>query len=462
MVFVLKSRTLHFYHVGDSRIYLLRNGEFKQLTRDHTVTISKGKNILSRAVGMDNSIQIDYGTHDMEESDIVMLSTDGVHDFIEETDIVKSLQSSNDFQAIAESLVELALDNNSDDNCSCLAFKVEALPSESIDDLSNKLTRLPFPPPLEPGMKLDGYKIEKELFASSRSQLYLVTDEETGDSLVMKTPSVNFEDDISYIDRFIQEEWIGKRIDSNYVVKIIEQNRHRNFLYYLMELVEGVSLDKWIAQNPFPKPKEAIKIVEQVAKGLQDIHEKESIHQDLKPGNIIVKPDNSIKIVDFGSTFVAGIAEVFSPIKHEGALGTASYSDPLYLMGKNPGIQGDIYALATITYEIFTGKLPYGEKIEECRTPLDYDRLRYKPANKHNPIIPVWFDKALEYGVKFDLEHRYTNIHAFINDLKHPNPKYLSEAAEGKSDKSPVLFWQMMSGFWFFMFILVVSMLATQ
>ncbi len=178
----------------------------------------------------------------------------------------------------------------------------------------------------------------------------------------MKTPSINFEEDTGYIDRFIQEEWIGKRINSDYVVNIIKQNRPRTCLYYLMEYVHGLSLDKWMLKNHFPKPKLAISIVEQVAKGLSDFHKMETIHQDLKPANIIISNDNAIKIVDFGSVFVAGLAEVFIPLEHEGVLGTATYSDPKYLLGKNTGIQGDLYALATITYEIFTGKLPYGEK----------------------------------------------------------------------------------------------------
>ncbi len=457
---IIKSRTLHFFHVGDSRIYLLRDGELKQLTRDHTVSISKGKNILSRAVGMDNNIQIDYANQALQTGDIIFLSSDGVHDFIQQQQLIDALTNSTDLQQTAEDLVELALVQRSDDNCSCIIAKIDKLPHESINDLSNKLTRLPFPPSLEPGMKLDGYRIEKEIFASSRSQLYLVIDEETKQKLVMKTPSINFEDDVSYIDRFIQEEWIGKRIDSPYVVKVIAQPRERNFLYYLMEYVEGTSLEHWMKENPFPKPKVAIQIIEQVAKGLKDIHAKESIHQDLKPGNIMLQPDGAIKIVDFGSTFVAGIAEVFSALQHEGALGTASYSDPLYLMGKNPGVQGDIYALATITYELFTGKLPYGARIEECRTPLDYDRLRYVPASKINPVVPIWFDKALEFGVKFDLEHRYHSLDKFIHDLKHPNPDYLTDAAVGKSSANQVVFWQMMSGFWFIMFLLAVVIAA--
>ena len=298
----------------------------------------------------------------------------------------------------------------------------------------------------------------KELFASSRSQLYLVEDTETSEQMVMKTPSINFEEDTGYIDRFIQEEWIGKRINSDHVVRIINQQRPRTCLYYLMEYVHGTSLDKWIEQNHFPKPKVAFNLVEQIAQGLAAFHTMETIHQDLKPGNILVDENNKVKVVDFGSVFVAGLAEVFIPLDHEGVLGTATYSDPKYLLGKNTGIQGDLYALATITYEIFTGKLPYGDKIEECQTAFEYDRLRYISATAANPVIPMWFDRTLERGVSFDLEQRYDNIPEFIQDLKKPNPTYLLDDPKVTKNKSQVLFWQLLSGFWILMLVLVVAL----
>ena len=77
-------------------------------------------------------------------------------------------------------------------------------------------------------------------------------------------------------------------------------------------------------------------------------------------------------------------------------------------MGINSGVQGDLYTLTTMAYEIFTGKLPYSKAIEECQSALDYARLGYRSANQFNPVIPLWFDRALERGVKFDLEKRYS------------------------------------------------------
>lgn len=462
---VLKSQTAHFFHIGDSRILRLHKDDageltLSQLTRDHTAVLGENRATLSRALGMDNRLNVDYGRVPVEEGDVLMLSSDGVHDFLSVDQLKELLAQDKSAEAIAHDLVEAALANDSDDNVSAVVARIHTLPEESLDDYSVKLTRLPFPPEMSPGMKIDGYEIVKELFASSRSQLYLVRDTETGEIAAMKTPSLNYDDDVSYIDRFIQEEWIGSRIKSDNVVQIIRQSRPRTCLYYLMEYVEGQGLDDWIAEHQPASPKAAIAIVKQIANGLNAFHDNEAIHQDMKPGNVLITKEQRAVIVDFGSVYVAGLAELQRPLVHEGALGTASYSDPLYLLGKNPGMQGDVYALATITYEMFTGHLPYGEAAEECRTAFDYDRLRYQDAALHNPVIPVWFDSALQKGVAFDLEQRYRTIDELVADLTHPNPEFLKDDPVTESSTSSLMFWKLLSGFWFITFLLLLYLFS--
>ena len=458
---VIKSHFAHFFHVGDSRIYLLREGELKQITSDHTALIDANKTCLSRAMGMDSQLHVDYGKNELQVGDKLLLTSDGIHDFISFDDLKDLLDQVVSVSEISEQIRQKALENETDDNLSAIVAEVASLPEENLDDYSAQLTKLPFPPELEPGNALDGYRVVKELFASSRSQLYLVDDIESGERCVMKTPSHNFEDDVNYIDRFVQEEWIGSRIKSDNVVRIIPQTRKRTALYYLMEYVEGEGLDSWISRNQPPSPKASIAIIKQIAKGLRAFHDNEAVHQDLKPGNIMLLADGSVKIVDFGSVYVSGLAELQRPLIHEGALGTASYSDPLYLMGKNPGIQGDVYALATLTYEMFCGHLPYGQKVEECRTAYDYDRLRYRSASTFNAAIPVWFDGALKKGVSFELDERYASVEAFMKDLTTPNPEFLQVDPVIEKNTNSLLFWKLLSGFWFVTFILVMYLFST-
>ncbi len=457
---IIKSTTAHIFHVGDSRIYLFRAGQLTQLTHDHTVNLSDNHETLARAMGMDNRLNLDYRKVPLEEGDMLLCSSDGLHGFLSDEQIIETLNRNESAQEISQCMCQQALDNNSDDNISAVIVKVKRLDMESIDDFNSRLTRLPFPPALSPGFKIDDFEIIEEFYASARSQLYKVKDLVSGKVMVMKTPSLNYQEDNHYIDRFVQEEWTGRRIHSPYVVEVLAINREKHFLYYLLEWVEGITLKQWIKENPQPDPTLAINIVEQIAKGLSAFHSNDSTHQDLRPSNILIDKNHKIKIVDFGSVFVAGVAEIFVPIRHEGALGTASYSDPLYLQGKNSGSQGDLYSLATISYEIFTGELPYGDKIEECVSTMDYDRLRFQSACDHNAIIPIWFDRALEKGLKFDLLERYQNIDSFLADLKYPNANFLRDDPKKEFTKSPLLFWQMMSGFWVVMLLLMVVLFS--
>jgi len=457
---IIKGRTAHFFHVGDSRIFLLRDSELTQCTTDHVASLGNNKSFLTRAIGMDNRLHIDYGRVPLEQGDRLLLCSDGIHDFMSQQTLIDTLAQDKPAQEISDNFLAQALAGESDDNISAVVGIIGELPYENLDDYSAKLTRLPFPPPLEPGMKLDGYEVIKELFASSRSQLYLVKDAASGELLAMKTPSFNFEEDTAYIDRFIQEEWIGIRIQHPNVVRIIRQDRKRSFLYYLMEYVEGDSLAKWLENNQPPSPKRAINILKQVAEGIKEFHLNEAIHQDLKPGNVIVTKDERALVLDFGSVFVAGLSECVSPIVAGGVLGTAGYSDPLYLRGHNPGIQGDVYSLATITYEMFAGQLPFGEALENCRSAFDYDQLRYTPASHYNPVVPEWFDGALKKGTSFDLEERYRTIDHFMDDLLRPNPDFLKTDPVVQKSASTLMFWKLLSGFWFVTFLLLIYLFS--
>ncbi|MBY4676357.1 bifunctional protein-serine/threonine kinase/phosphatase [Marinobacterium arenosum] len=448
-VLVIKSRTAHLFHIGDSRIYLIRNNNLELLTDDHITQLSESNSCLSRAMGMDTHLEIDYRRVDIEEGDLFLLTTDGVHDYLEPSQLKQLALADDDLQAACQRLTDAAYRAGSGDNLSCQLVRVDQLTDHSLEEVTDRLTELPFPPELEPGLKIDGYLIEQELYASNRSQLYRVRDLADDSVWVMKTPSHNFSDDAAYIERFIMEEWVGSRIDSPHVVKVHSSNRAKTFLYYLMEEVEGVTLEQWIAENPHPKPAQAIELVKQIATGLKAFHQRETLHQDLKPSNIIITPDNRAKIVDFGSVYVAGINEIFVPLTRDRILGTMNYSDPVFRLGQNTGIKGDLFSLAAITYEIFTQHLPYGDGLENCEKPQQLSRLNYIPADRHNPIIPIWFDRALAKALAIDPTKRYDSLDHFMQDLTEPNPDFLTPREAEQKNPNALLFWQLMSLVWF-------------
>ncbi len=458
---VLKSKTAYWFHIGDSRLYLLRQGKLRQLSTDHITKLSEQRQFLGRALGMDETVNWQEDSLTLEPNDVFLLCSDGFSDVVSDLEIQALLSMSLTIDNKVARAIELA--SNSDDNISVLLCEVTQVASDTLDDYNERMTRLPLLPALEPGMKVDGYEVIRALFASARSHLYVVKDPSTAAHLVLKTPSQNFADDHAYIERFIREEWVGLRIDDPHVVKVVQQSRPRTFLYYLLEYLEGDSLDCFLVQQNLPlRPAVAIGLLEQIASGLMAFHKLGVIHQDLKPANIMRLADGQLKIVDFGSVFVPGLAEIYSPILQEMALGTASYSDPHYLHGHNSAEQGDVYALATIAYELFTGHLPYGEKVDDCQSLSDYQRLRYIPASRFNPRIPMWFDRALERGVSFDLQHRYLRVPLLMQDLRTPNPLYLHQQVVAATKNNKLLFWQLMSGFWFVTLVLVIWLFSVR
>ena len=452
---IFKSQTASIFHVGDSRIYRLRNGDFEQLTRDHTTFIGNDQSYLARAMGLDVHLDVDCRSFDLEVGDLFLLSTDGIHDFVKDADMrayLKPLVAEKDaekFESVCETIISAALENDSGDNLSCQILRIDTLPKETMVEVSRKLSELPFPPELKPGMKLDGYLVEKELHASNRSQIYLVRDIESETLFCMKTPSVNYDDDLAYIDRFVMESWIGTRINNPQVVKVVETNKPKSFLYYLTEFVEGMTLAKWIKRNPKPAVQDVIYIVQQIVKGMRAMHRREMLHQDIKPGNIMIDLNGEVKIIDFGSCFIKGIAEISTPLERSGILGTASYSAPEVVLNAVSTVQSEIFSLAVIVYEMLTGKPPFNGKLDECRTPKAYLKTKYIPCFELNPLVPIWMDGAVKKGLRFEPERRYGDVSEFLYELQKPNPKYKRTHNALLIDKNPLIFWQSISAILF-------------
>ncbi|OUR85601.1 protein kinase, partial [Cycloclasticus sp. 44_32_T64] len=338
----------------------------------------------------------------------------------------------------AREITSLAMENGSDDNVTCQIVRFNQLPQVNEQEIYRKLTELPFPPDLNAGMLMDGYRIERELHASNRTQVYLATDEETGQQVVIKTPSVNYVDDPTFLDMFVQEEWVGRRIDSNHVLKIIEQTRTRRFLYYVTEYIEGQTLRHWMSDNPQPSLHDVRGIVRQIARGLRAFHRKEMIHQDLKPENIIIDTQGTVKIIDFGSTKVAGVEEISSPVHRLSLLGTQHYTAPEYLLGQPASYRSDAFALGVISYEMITSKLPFGEKYGEKAL----SKLQYISMLDIDSDIPLWVDGAIRKIVKRNPTKRYEEISEFIHDLSYPNKEFTQIAHTPLIQRNPLAFWK--------------------
>ncbi len=454
---VFKGESAYVFHVGDTRIYRLRKHAFEQVTRDHSFSYGKGGSGLARAMGMDTGLDVETSNFPVEIGDRYLLTTDGIHGFLTDAVLkatVASAANGSFDQACAE-LCRAALHADSNDNCSAILIEVQGIGSASKREHQRNFKRLPFPPDLAPGMKMDGYEIEKELQATSRSQTYVAREMESGRKVVIKTPSVNFEDDSGYIERFIMEGWIGKKLKHEHLAGAFAPTRGQNFLYTVLEYIEGGSLEQWMRENPKPDARLVTTIARQILQGLRAMHRMEMLHQDLKPSNVIIHPERGAVIIDYGSTHVAGLQEIAAPIFGQHALGTLGYSAPEYFLDREPTRKSDLFSLGVIVYEMLTGRLPYGEKYERCQSVRDFSVLEYQPATRFNSHVPVWLDGALRKAVAINPQRRYESYSEFEYDLEHPNPKFLPENAGPFVERNPVLFWKLVAG------VLVVVEVAT-
>jgi serine/threonine protein phosphatase PrpC len=438
-ILVIKSDVGYLFHVGDTRIYRLREGELEQLTRDHRSQVVGDRAYLSRALGIDVNLEIDFRRVPLEPGDTFLLTTDGVHDLLPARDLAEHLTGAGtDCEAAARAIVAAALTAGSKDNVTCQVLYIERPPAPAADSFYRALTELPFPPPLEPGMVLDGYKVLRELHASKRTQVYLALDTLDGTEVVLKTPSVNYEDDAEYIDAFLHEEWVGRRINSPHVLRVLEPHGRRRCLYYVTEHVGGRTLRDWMNDNPRPALAEVRDIVRQIAAGLRAFHRLEMIHQDLKPENILVDPHGTVKIIDFGSTKIAGIEEIASPLARDNLLGTRQYAAPEYLLGYPGSNVSDIYSLGSIAYELLTGHLPYGRDLSA----RSLGRARYKSVREWNPQVPAWMDAALRKAVSTDPRKRQALLSELVQDLTQPNAALVSERLPPLLERNPAAFWR--------------------
>lgn len=443
---VIKSNTAHIFHAGDARVYRLDGNSLEQLTEDHRLWVSKEKSYLSRALGINQLLEIDYRSLQIEKGDTFFLATDGVYEYANEQFIVNAINENKDnLNLAAKNIINEAYEQGSTDNLTTQIIQVDELPNYDSNEMIHQITELPFPPMLESRMEFDGYKIIREVHASSRSHVYLAIDIESNTQVILKTPSVDLRDDPAYLERFLMEEWIARRINNPYVLKPCLQTRKRNYLYIVMEFIDGQTLNQWMIDNPKPELETVRSIVEQIAKGLRAFHRMEMLHQDLRPNNIMIDTTGTVKIIDFGSTRVAGLMEMTSPLEQDNLLGTAQYTAPEYFLGESGTTRSDLFSLAVITYQMISSKLPYGVEVAKCRTKASQNKLNYDSVLDDQREIPVWIDDVLKKALHANPHKRYEELSEFIYDLRHPNKEFINKTRPPLIERNPVIFWKSIS-----------------
>lgn len=446
-VMVIKSTTAHLFHVGDTRIYRLHAQALEQLTEDHRVRISSEQSYLGRAMGISPELELDYQSFPVEQGEVFLLASDGVYEYLDAGLVHSAIrQHPQDLDCAAEAIVAEAFKRGSEDNLSLQLVRIDSLPSHDANELQHQRAGLALPPLLEARAQFEGYTVVRELHGSSRSHIYLAVDGETQQTVVIKTPSIALQNDEAYLDRFMMEEWVARRINSAHVLKACTPSRKRQHLYVAMEYVDGQTLAQWMLDNPRPALEAVRGIVEQIARGLQAFHRMEMLHQDLRPENIMIDRNGTVKIIDFGSARVAGFVDSAAPADRAEILGTLQYTAPEYFIGEAGTASADLFSLGVLTYQMLTGRLPYGAQVARLQTQAAQRQLVYASALQDpQRAIPAWIDGVLQKAVHPNPLKRYEALSEFVQDLRQPNADFLNRSRPALMERNPLLVWKLLS-----------------
>jgi len=461
---IIKSTTGYIFHVGDCRISKYRQQEFETITRDHNRKQGNAHVILTRALGADPRLKVDFHQLDIKQSDIYMLSCDGFHDYLSPALIKKQLAklplepSNNELEQVSQQLTEQAIALGSRDNVSCLLIYIKNIPNRRLEEISRDLLAKAIPPALKLGMTLDSYRVVKLIHASSRSHLYLVEKEGNKSPFVLKIPSQNFADDALYIQGFMREAWVGERIHHENIMKVIPENKDSKFIYHVCEHIEGQTLSEWMHDNPKPSIGVVRDIIGQIISALRVFQRLELVHRDLKPDNIMINQFGQIKLIDYGTVFIPSLAENTENITETVPQGSLNYIAPETLLTLEATNLSDLFSLGVICYELLSGELPYQPMTRAFVTQTHFEQWQYRSIKQFRPELPYWLDISLQQSTQADPRDRYQGFSEFAADLNKPNLQAIEEFKKlPLLKRNPIKFWQGLS---IILFILLLTSLA--
>jgi protein phosphatase len=453
---ILKQQQAHVFHVGDSRIYRIRDHEIELLTHDHRVWLSSREHYLSRALGADYRIEIDYRNIELKEKDIFLLMTDGVYEFVTDQQLLDLILVDADLNQLAKAFVEKALEQGSDDNLSFQVIRVEQLPELNQFHIQQDYV---FPQQLSKGEVFEGYVIDKILHQNHRSCLYLAHDTQQ-QPLVIKTLGVDLQQDKNAVEQFQLEDWVSKRLKHDNLMQCYPHNTEKKYLFQCYEYLQGETLAQWLHRQEKPlNLDEILPILQQTALALNAMHRLEMLHQDIRPKNImVINAENAmkIKLIDYGSTAVRGLVEI-NPKNANRALGTLAFMAPEYFIDHSPSVHSDQFSLAVMAYYLFTKQLPYGTDLARCNSLKQMKKVQYHSIRKYRPDLPIWLDKILGQALSIEPIHRFEALSELIHNLMHPSKELLNSKPPAIIERDPLRFWQMSCAVLGLLFLLSIA-----
>ena len=435
---VLRGRIAHVLHVGDSRAYRLSRDRLTCLTTDHVREVGTGRsNILTRAMGVETEVRLDYTSQVVAQHDRFLLCSDGVHGYLTAdaiADIMRERVSSED---TARALVTAALRADSTDNCTALVLDVVGLEMAQSAEIGASIASLPLIAMPIAGETVDGFVLKVVLSDGRYSRLFGATDEVEGGEVALKFPKPPVASTASYRSAFVRESWVGARVTSPWLGRIIELPPGRQTcLYTVMPLYQGELLETRLARRPALGLEEGRNIAIKLARAAAALHRVGVVHRDIKPDNVILESEGSLKLIDFGVVRVPGLEDS----RPADIPGTAAYMAPEMFDGEPGNEATDIYALGVTMFRAFTGEFPYGNP--DAISPPRSDRP--KLLSTLRPDLPAWLEAALGRAIAADPARRFRDVTEFAIEMEAGPTRAPIAPHRPRTlyERNPVRFWQ--------------------
>lgn len=431
---VLRGNRYTVGHVGDTRIYRLRNHEMALLTQDHVWDRPDMRHVLKRAVGLDQHLMVDYADGDLLTKDKLLICSDGVWEALGNKRIHELLLLHEDPQRMADALVDTALEAGSADNATALVARIDAVATEGWRDMLCAYVRLPVPPRLKPGGVIDGFEVLSLLHESRATLLYKVRGE-SGQVCALKTLQPALAEDRESSEGLLAEEWLAKRLVSRHFPQVVPLTATaRHHLYYVMTFHVGATLQQHMDSGKHFTVAEVVHTGTQIAKALGVLHRLSIIHRDIKPANLLRGEGDELRVLDMGVALAAGVPYP----ELQGNPGTPSFMAPELFENHKATEQSDLYAAGVSMYYLLTRKYPYGE-IEPFQHPRFADPT---PPTRYRPDIPQWLENVLLRAVARDNKQRFETAEELLLALEHGEVRPVSAPLRTPLVQRPAALWQ--------------------
>ncbi len=263
------------------------------------------------------------------------------------------------------------------------------------------------------GMLLsDRYEILEKIGSGGMSDVYKAKCHKLNRLVAVKVLKQEYSADKNFVSKFWAEAQSAAGLAHSNIVNIYDVGNEQSIYYIVMELVEGITLKKYIEKKEKLEVRESIGIAMQVCQGIEAAHEQKIIHRDIKPQNIMISKDGKVKVTDFGIARAATTQTISS-----NAMGSVHYISPEQARGGYCDERSDIYSMGIVMYEMLTGCVPF-EGESTVQVALMHIQTEMVPPTMHEPTIPVSLEKIILKCTQKKPEARYASVAALIADLR--------------------------------------------